>query len=51
MKIVKQAGAELGQDQVKLEVIVYIGVKVEVEIVDDIGIQLLPRMVGGPKEK
>ena len=27
----KQAGAELGQAQVKLEVIVYIGVKVEVE--------------------
>ena len=27
----KQAGAELGQAQVKLEVLVYIGVKVEVE--------------------
>ena len=32
MKIVmKQAGAELGQSQVKLEVIIYIGVKVEVD--------------------
>ena len=37
----KQAGAELCQAQVKLGVIVYIGVKFEVKIVVDVGIQLL----------
>ena len=35
MKYLKQAGAELCQAQVKLGVIVYIGVKVEVEIAVD----------------
>ena len=44
-KIKKNAGAELGQAQVKLEVIVYIGVKVEVDIVVEVGIQLLDRVV------
>ena len=39
----KQAGAELCQAQVKLGVIVYIGVKVEVEIVE-VSIQLLARI-------
>ena len=33
---IKQAGAELCQAQVKLGVIVYIGVKVEVEIVVEV---------------
>ena len=42
----EQARAELGQAQVKLEVVL-VGVKVEVEIVDEIGVQLLARRVGG----
>ena len=41
--LIKQAGAELCQAQVKLGVIVYIGVKVEVEIVE-VSIQLLARI-------
>ena len=52
----KQAGAELCQAQVKLGVIVYIGVKVEVKIEVEIRIHLLARVVGngwvnGPKQK
>ena len=43
----KQAGAELCQTQVKLRVIVYIGVKVEVEIVVEVGIQLLTQVMAG----
>ena len=45
-KDLQQAGAELCQAQFKLEVLVYIGGKVEVEIVVEAGIQLLARMVG-----
>ena len=41
----KQAGAELCQSQVKLGVLVYIGVKVELEIVVEVSIQLLARMM------
>ena len=47
----EQAGAELGQAQVKLEVIVYIGEKVEVEIIVKVGIQLLAWVVGGWMDK
>ena len=43
----EQAGAELCQAQVKIEVIVVIGVKVEFEIVIEVGIQLLARVLGG----
>ena len=41
----KQAGAELCQAQVKLGVIVYIGVKLEVKIVVEVWIQLLARVM------
>ena len=41
------AGAELWQAQVKIEIIVVIGVKVEFEIVIEVGIQLLARVLGG----
>ena len=40
-----QAGAELCQAQVKLEVIVYIGIKVQVEIVVRVPIQLLTEIM------
>ena len=43
----KQAGAELCQAQVKIEIIVVIGVKVEFEIVIEVGIQLLAWVLGG----
>ena len=45
--LIKQAGAELGQAQVKLEILDKVGVKVEVEIVADDGVQLLAWVVGG----
>ena len=43
----RQAGAGLCQARDKLGVIVYIGVKVEVDIVLEVWIQLLARVVGG----
>ena len=46
-ELIKQAGAELCQAQVKLKIMVYIGVKVEVEIVAEVGSQLFVRVVGG----
>ena len=45
--LIKQAGTELGQAQVKLEILDKVGVKVEVEIVADDGVQLLAWVVGG----
>ena len=45
----KQAETELGQVQVKLDVIVQVEVKVEVEIVVEIWVQQLAWVVGGLK--
>ena len=45
----KQAETELGQVQVKLDVIVQVEIKVEVEIVVEIWVQLLAWVVGGLK--
>ena len=47
MKVGEQAGAELCQAQVKLKVIVVIGVKAEFEIVVEAGIQLSARVLCG----
>ena len=43
----EQAGTELGQTQAKLEVIIYVGVKDEVNIVVEVGVSLIARVVGG----
>ena len=45
--LIKQAGAELGQAQVKLEILDKVGVKVEVEIVVEVWVELLARVGGG----
>ena len=43
----RQAGAELGQAQVRLKVIVKILFEVEVDIVAEVGVQPLARVGGG----